>query len=115
MTSSPFPCRLNGVGYNTTEKSETDNWQFVGAAFQNVGEGTFIPLNAIDCVEGFEEGDQFQTSYLDDKGLVHFVSYDYWDGTGWVNGDGEEIGDSVGFILGKGAWFISSHYHPTNA
>ena len=81
---------------------------FVGASFENVGEGEFIPLSAIQCVEGFEDGDQFQTSFMNEKGIVNFKVYEYWDGDGWADLDEMEVvGDDVGFTPGQAAWFIS--------
>ena len=100
---------MNGVGYNTTENEAEDTMVFVGASFENVGEGEFIPLSAIQCVEGFEDGDQFQTSFMDEIGAVNFKIYEYWDGDGWADPDSMEIvGDNIGFTLGQAAWFISS-------
>lgn len=81
---------------------------FLGASFENVGEGTFIPFSTIQCVEGFADGDQFQKSFMD-GGTVNFKVYEYWDGDGWVDPDSSEIiGDDIGFAVGEGAWFVSS-------
>ena len=107
--SSPSPCRLNGVGYNNTEAIAGENSTFVGASFQNVGEGTFIPFSAIKCVEGFADGDQFQKSYVSEEGFIRFNTYEYWDGDGWVDpSTSEVIGDDIGFAVGEGAWFVST-------
>lgn len=81
---------------------------FVGASFENVGAGTYIPLSAITCVEGFADGDQFQKSFMD-EGYLNFKVFEYWDGDGWVDPDsGEVVGDDIGFTVGEGAWFVSS-------
>ena len=100
---------MNGVGYNTTAKVDTDNITFVGASFENVGEGTFIPFSAITCVEGFSDGDQFQKSYMDGT-AVNFKIYEYWDGDGWADPDTGDILDPDFAINtpGKGFWYITA-------
>ena len=81
---------------------------FIGASFANVG-GGFLPLSSLACVEGFEDGDQIQTSFVDGSGIVGFTTYEYWDGDGWVDpSSGEVVADEIGFSLGKGAWFVST-------
>ena len=105
---SPPTGLLNGVGYNTTEKIDTDTWQFVGASFECVGDGDMLTLNSISCPQGLAEGDQIQMSWCDEDGLTHMTGYEYWEGDGWVDPDSfEPIGDDVGFKLGRAAWFIS--------
>lgn len=82
---------------------------FIGASFEDVSSGTFIPLSALTCVEGFEDGDQIQTSSVDENGIVRFTTYEYWAGDGWVDiSSSEVVEDDVGFALGKGAWFCSA-------
>lgn len=99
---------MNGVGYNNSAAVEGESSTFIGASFQNVGEGSFIPFSAIKCVEGFADGDQFQKSVMED-GYINFKVYEYWDGDGWVDIDSSEvIENDVGFSLGEGAWFVSS-------
>ena len=72
-----------------------------------MSDGSFIPFSAITCAEGFEDGDQFQKSYMEGT-AVNFKIYEYWDGDGWADTDTMEIvGDDEGFTVGEAAWFIS--------
>ena len=99
----------NIVGYTTTEKVANDFCTFIGASFESVGSGTFIPFSSLTCSEGFEDGDQIQKAYVDEDGIVGFTVYEYWDGDGWVDpSSGDVIGDDIGFEVGEAAWFISS-------
>ena len=105
---TPSPSRLNGVGYNTALNVE-DPWQFIGASFECIGEAGMITLDELTSPEGIEDGDQIQMSFTDDFGRTQMKGYEYWGGDGWADPDsGEIIGDSVGFTLGQGAWFISA-------
>ena len=92
-----------------TEKIETDTSTFIGASFQSV-EGDFIPLSALGCVEGFEDGDQIQKSYLNENGLIKMKVYEYWDGDGWADPDSSEVLDPDFAIntADKGFWFITA-------
>ena len=93
----------------TTEKAAGDTWTFIGASFEDVGAGAFIPLSSLSCPDGFEDGDQIQKSYVNNDGIVGFNVYEYWDGDGWVDpSSGNVIGDDIGFSVGEAAWFISS-------
>ena len=99
----------NTVGYNNTVNGTYDNMTFIGASFKNVGNGTVLPFNSLGCVEGLDDGDQIQTSSVDQDGIVQFKVYVYWDGEGWADDDlSELVDDTVGFALGQGGWFISA-------
>lgn len=97
------------MGYVTTEKVDSDFCTFIGASFQDVANGIYIPFSSLSCVEGFEDGDQIQKAYVDGNGLVGFTVYEYWDGDGWVDpSSGNVVGDTTGFAVGEAAWFLSS-------
>jgi len=99
----------NVVGYNNTAVGEYETWQFIGASFEAVGNSTFLPLSSLACEEGISDGDQIQTSSVDQNGIIQFKTYEFWDGEGWADPESSEIiGDDVGLELGKGAWFVSS-------
>ena len=97
----------NVVGFNTNANDAEEVQTFIGASFFTVGGDESLPLNALQCAEGFEDGDQIQTSFIVD-GLIDFVAYDYdsFEG-GWCL-DGDLIDDSVTIGLGQGAWLITS-------
>ena len=97
----------NVVGFNTNANEAEELQTFIGASFFTVGGDESLPLSALQCVEGFEDGDQIQTSFLHDDGMIDFVTYDYdsFEG-GWCL-EGELVDDSVVLELGQGAWLVT--------
>ena len=107
--SSPSPCRLNGVGYNTALNTQ-DTLSFIGASFEGINETGIIPFNSLTCPEGLSDGDGIQTAFTDpDTGSTNLKLYEYWEGDGWADLDlMEPVDDTVGLNIGSGAWFSSA-------
>ena len=99
----------NVVGYAATPNEAEEVQTFIGASFfKTGGSDEVLPINDLQCVEGFEYGDQLQTSFIDDSGLIDFVAYEYDDFEGGWCLEGDLIDDSVVLALGQGAWFVTS-------
>lgn len=96
------------VGYNQTAATE-DTSILIGASFEAVGGGTFLPLSALTATPALENDDQIQVAYTDEDGLTQFTIYIYDETDGWLDTENfEPCGDTFGLELGQSAWFISA-------
>ena len=102
----PSPSRLNGVGYNTTANIDEYSSIIFGASFNDIANPGVIPFTALNCPEGFEDEDQIQTPYTDERGVTKM--HVYWYFGEWLDEEYNPVEENAGIALGKAAWFLSS-------
>ena len=95
----------NVVGYNTTDNTAGDASFIFGASFNAVN-GNGVPFNSLICPEEFEDDDQIQTAYTDERGLTQMHIFFYFGE--WLDEEYNPIAEDEGLPLGGSAWFISS-------
>ena len=99
----------NVVGYAATPNEAEEVQTFIGASFfKTGGSDEVLPINDLQCVEGFEYGDQLQTSFITEDMLIDFITYEYDDYEGGWCLDGDLVDETAVLELGQGAWFATS-------
>ena len=96
----------NIVGYQTAANTAEDQSYIFGASFRGVNELGVVPFNSLSCEGGFEDDDQIQTAYTDERGLTQLYGYVYFGE--WYNEDMDPVEDTDGLTQGGAAWFISA-------
>ena len=103
-THAPLPFI---VGYNTTPTTE-DTSILIGVPFDSVDGAGFVPFSALTATPAFENGDQIQVAYTDNRGLTQFDVYEFDAADGWLDPSYDPCGENDGLTVGQSAWFISA-------
>lgn len=89
-----------------------DTWSINVSAFPV----NFCP-NSENISWGVADGDQIQTSSVDESGIIQFHTYEYWEGDGWADLETSSPidADTVVVTPGKGFWIILNNTAPEDA
>lgn len=107
MVSFPtLPRPPERIGYNTTRNEAEDNAFIFGASFNSLSVNGIVPFKDIDSPQGFDDDDQIQTAYTDERGFTQLYVYSYFGE--WLDENYDSVPDDAGIPVGGSAWFLST-------